>query len=259
MREILGIENLENWFFQRKNKFWKLFTEESTKSRQAIADNWSDVDNDYSIEDSWRSLRATIAQYGDSGIGAYLWVKDDIKSTNGGYYTLFKIPSYNSQIASSVSSIGNPSTGAPVGYIKEDELEKRLQDQMEKFHNKIKMEQLEKELEELKKQNKELTQEETAIDRAIGYLEPYFPDILGKIFPGTQAVSGTPKQPQNKEFPNETVIEKQEMTEDESAKVVQSLQTLETVIPNLPEVLEKLATMSKENPSKLQMALKFLK
>lgn len=240
MHEIIGIDTLVNWVHERKCSFWKAYDSDVTKSRNAMGSNMEMEDP--SIEDCERSLRSFVSKF--DNLHCYIWVTNSVKAANSGYYVWFTQPSRLGQ-----NQNNSQISGIPAGYVQEDKVHEMIQKALTEMTTRQKIEQLEKENLELRKENKTLSTQETYIDRFIGTVTPYVPLIMksagfdvsnvNQIIP---SVAGS----------TESISKTQE---DKDEKIAQALNKLDTMYPNLEDILEKLANTDK---AKLDLGLSML-
>jgi hypothetical protein len=240
MHEIIGIDTLVNWVHERKCSFWKAYDSDVTKSRNAMGSNMEMKDP--TIEDCERSLRSFVSKF--DNLHCYIWITNSVKAANSGYYVWFTQPS-----RSGLNHNNNQISGIPAGYVQEDKVNEMIQKALTEMTTRQKIEQLEKENLELRKENKSLAVQETSVDRFIGTITPYVPLFMKSAGYDIPAVNQIVSAVAGSDDPSSKTQE----YKDE--KIAQALNKLDSMYPNLEDILEKLASTDK---SKLDIGLSML-
>lgn len=235
MITLQGIDQLINWFANTRAIYWRAY-DLDTSSKRLVGSN---IDQEEpSQDDAIRSIRAFVSLYSQNGLRVYFWAIDSKGNKNGGYYTWVEIPA----LQSSAPSVGIGTI--PSGYVKEDEIQSKVKAALDSFKTELRIKELEAQIKDMQINGTGL---EGPLDRIAGTLEPYMPMIIKGVFGiesnpsavGTAPVSNPQKQSASS-------------VEDQMRR---DLETLADKVPNLPDLLTKLASKPKED---LETAIQFL-
>ena len=145
------------------------------------------------------------------------------------------------QLGEGVQSIGNVQTNQPNISESIGALEKSFNDRLEAMKREMEHK---REVDELKRQLKEAQEGNPLINTIV----PHIPQLISGIFGKTPAPIAGHNEP----------AEKTEYSEEETEFASRQLSRLLAVDPEFLSVLEKLADMAENEPSKYQMAKSFL-
>jgi hypothetical protein len=241
MSEIYGKQNLISWMQKKPCGYWSAWDKDGQgEARRKFGDNYESVNP--TTDDAIRSICEFLDCYNDQGGRFYICMSATNNPKNTGHFTWFQHLGFMNQ----GQSIGGFNPSAPVV-----DVQAEIQKGIETYLNRLAQE---KELADLKQRNKELQEEIKELDspfqRVIGKLEPYTDTLMQIILP-----QNTMNTAQAAPLAIGTTQATEEEINAEQAKAEKSLAILAERIPNLVDVLERLATMP---DAKLQMALTFL-
>jgi hypothetical protein len=237
---ITGIDRIINFVQDRNCPYWAIYdsdktSDASSKGRKLYADNWKY--DDETVENGARRLKAFLNDFQETGFVGYMWCKEKSGATSGGYYTGIKLSSINPQVA----AIGSFPMQQPIVDVQAE------------IAKAIKAYEIERKLEQLENENKELrilANSETAFDRILTRLEPYSESVIKGIFNTAKApksitsVAGTKLQ------------EPENVDSDEATKIaMESLQVLADGDDEIHLKLQKLAELKKNDPVSYEFAI----
>jgi hypothetical protein len=239
---IVGLDRILNWVQERGEPVWTVY-DSDTKDKKTIATNEKQNPPD-TLDNAIKRLRVFLSDY-ENGLVAYLWTKPSQKANSGGFYTVFRIPSFSGS-----NSTSNNSVGVMAGIGSVEELTTKIKAEIEKD---MEQKRILQENTDLKKQLLEL--QPGTLERVIGRvwetIEPFAPEMAKSIFKKEitgAMVTGTEEE-QKLSGSNE---------EEKAHKLQTALERLYAKDPEIHIKLEKLADLQEKNPGMYNQAISIL-
>lgn len=234
MNALTGIENLIKQPAILNCPYWAAYRDK-VSDQNRLRDNYN---TEASLEVAEKGLRDFCNDMQASGCNVEFWFSETAKPNKGGYRVPFYMPASNGAINHNIGMGASP-----------EDIEARVQKRMEELFREQRLKALEEENRELR-QEIEGTPLTRVLNRVAGSLEPYMPQIIANVFPGSQQpqLAGTTTDNQKTE----------EMNKKEQEQVEKALTILADKRKDLPDLLEKLAKLAQDKPGVFDMAVQSL-
>jgi hypothetical protein len=232
---IIGVERLIQWLYDSKLPYWVAYDTDrgSETNRRQIANNFDVVDS--TTDDAARRFRSFADLYTVDGIRCYIWAKKTPGATNSGVFTWFEMFPGNQEKLSNkpvagISGMG----GADIKSMVEEEVRKGIDD----YKKQMRIDQLEKEVLELKAEVK--NNEGGALERVVARAEPYLAPHIGAIISSIFGAKSVPIQG--------TEVTDTNPDEDPQKVAEDAITILAADDPQLHIKLKKFAAMKQNDP-----------
>ena len=221
-----GIEDVIRWIDLNGIEFWKV-----SKSRGDKNDKVFEADKDETMSEKKARFRDVMRLYP----GNYFVVsgKKSLTQTTGQFE--YEFMNGGTSAPASVGSLGNVDTS---NYIPKSEISGLVNAEIEKFKTEMRLQQLESENKELKK---ELDENGGAIGRMIKRAEPVLSMLIDRFIPARPAVQLAGVE---YEHSNTSNNEEVEASEDENERIQAALEKWNAADPEFIQVLEFIANFA---------------
>jgi hypothetical protein len=243
---VRGASDLIQWFEGTKMPYWRIYPYKNIAGGNITLQ--STQEEGQTPGDALEELKVKIRVLHRDHYTIAAFAEPNKLPTKGYHWVHFEI--YQSEPGAAV--IAGPTGITP------DEVQKQITAALNGYKQEVELEQLRKKVTDLEKENKELKSSVDApLNKVIGALAPYTPQIMGHYFPLQPAVAGLP-QPDAGPVDNHIADTVTELTPEQSEVISEFVSAISEVDTDYLNTLRGMTRKIKKDPGIISMVKTFL-
>lgn len=245
---VRGTNDIISWFEGTKMPYWRIYPYKNISGGNIVLQ--SEQEEGQTPGDALSELRYKLRVLHRDHYTIAAFAEPNKLPTKGYHWVHFEIPTTEPQQAA---------ISGPQG-LSEVDVERRITSALTAYKQEVELAELKKKNADLEKENKELKATADApLNKVIGALAPYAPQIMGHYFPQQAAVAGFPQPdagPVDNHIQEAEVIT--ELTPEQSAVISDFMTVLSEADPDYLNTIRGMTKKIKKDPGIISMVKTFL-